>query len=126
MTTRDAASPLRCFACGRRPGDVTDGPTADEAGQCRRWEAGVLDVHETDDRGCRAAVACWACFWRTDPDMWISSECWAALDPVVPYEKLPVFDHDAPNSWDPAAYPWPVDVPLQMERVRRGHVSELS
>ena len=98
---------FRCFACGRFTDEVAgdEGPTADEAGQTHRWTAGVLDVH--DDRGCRAAVVCWPCFWKTDPDQWITPAHWEALRPMVAYARLPALDHDAPNAWDPATHPWP-------------------
>lgn len=97
----------RCFACGRFTDDVgtVEGPTADEVAQTHRWVTGVLDVH---DKGpCRAAVVCWPCFWKTDPDQWILPAHWAALDPVIPYERLPLLDHRLPGAWDPATYAWP-------------------
>jgi len=102
-----AADHLRCFACGRFTDEVSvDGPTAQEVGQVRRWTAGVLDVNGNDGP-CRAAVVCWRCFWKTEPDTWILPEHWAALTPLVPFEKLPALDHGAPNAWDPATYAWP-------------------
>ncbi len=98
----------RCFACGRFTDEVgpDEGPTAEEAGQAVRWTAGVLDVRGPDG-GCRAAVACWACFWRADPDLWISSSSWDALSPLVPFAAPPGLDHDAAAPWDPSSYPWP-------------------
>lgn len=101
----------RCFACGRFTDEVTSGgPTADEAGQCERWTTGVLDIHSMGENKCRAAVACWPCFWRTDPDMWISPEQWTALDPRVPYPRLPRLNHDfLPDAYDPNLYPWPLE-----------------
>lgn len=99
---------FRCFACGRFTDDVgaDEGPTADTAGQVHRWTTGVLDVHEHGP--CRAAVVCWPCCWKTDPDQWILPAHWAALHPVVPYERLPLLDHDNPKAWDPAIYSWPL------------------
>ena len=98
---------FRCFACGRLTDEVTDeGPTADDAGQTHRWTTGVLDVHENGP--CRAAVACWPCFWKTDPDQWILPAHWDALNPLVSYERLPLLDHNDPNAEDPATYPWPL------------------
>src|SRR5689334_1616791 len=97
----------RCFACGRFTDEVglDEGPTADEAGQTSRWSTGVLDVHDTER--CRAAVVCWPCCWRAEPDQWIRPSDWAALMPVIPYEQLPLLDHDLPEAWDPATYSWP-------------------
>ncbi len=100
---------FRCFACGRFTDEVKDGPTPDEVAQAERWETGILDVHSgRKDEPCRAGIACWVCFWKTDPDMWISPEHWIALNPLVPYEKLPVLDHELAYPWEPSLYPWPL------------------
>lgn len=101
----------RCFACGRRTDEVEGGPTPEEVGQAHRWAEGVLDVH-AEDGGCRAAVACWPCFWAIDPDLWIDAASWDAHGPLVPATRLPPmlepdvvdFRHE-----DPASYPWPVE-----------------
>jgi hypothetical protein len=62
--------------------------------------------------GYRAAVACWPCFWKTDPDQWILPAHWNALHPVVPFERLPLLDPYSiiatPGAWDAARYPWPL------------------
>lgn len=106
----ESTGDFRCFSCGRWCKEVVyGGPTADEAGQCRRWASGVLRV-AMDEGPYRATVACWVCFWKTDPDMWIHAEHWDALKPIIPASKLPLllefnlvtFAHD-----DPASYPWP-------------------
>jgi hypothetical protein len=102
----NAEGRFRCFACGRFTDEVTEeGPTADEAGQVQRVSTGVLDVHENGP--CRAAVACWPCFWKTDPDQWITPADWQALSPIIPFDRLPLLDHNHPRAWDPATYPWP-------------------
>jgi hypothetical protein len=104
------AERFRCFACGRFTDELTDeGPTAEEAGQSHRWTTGVLDVHEQGGP-CRAAVVCWPCFWKTDPDMWIHPSGWQALQPILPLERLLLIpdDHSAPGVWNPASYPWPL------------------
>ena len=102
----NATARHRCFACGRFTDEVTEGgPTPEEAGQWERWVTGVLDI--VDGKKCRAAVVCWPCFWKTDPDMWISPAQWDALQPRVPYAQLPLFDHTAPDGEDPNHYPWP-------------------
>lgn len=100
-------APARCFACGRRSDEVPGGPTASEAHQAWRWSAGVLEV-EGNEGGWRAAVACWVCFWKTDPDLWISQTCWEALSPVVPFEKLPPLRDDGADREDPSKYEWPI------------------
>jgi hypothetical protein len=84
-------------------GDVTEGgPTEDEAGQVERWKTGVLDVDG------KAGVVCWSCFWKTDPDLWISNECWDALSPLVPSSSLPSLFVSHDMMWDPTNYPWPL------------------
>lgn len=103
---------LRCFCCGERvdPAD-TSGPSPDDdgVGQIGRWLAMVLDVHEPVDQSlpCRAAVCCWPCFWRFDPDMWIHPSDWVSADPVVPYLALPILEHDHPDHENPFRYPYP-------------------
>jgi hypothetical protein len=97
----------RCFACGRFTDEVgaEEGPRAEDVGQIERWVTGVIDVH--DEPRCRAAIVCWPCHWKPDPDQWIRPAQWAALGPVVPYERLPLLDHNLPEAWDPATYVWP-------------------
>jgi hypothetical protein len=93
---------VQCVCCGRWCDEVKGGPTAVEVAQTRRWEAQVLDV--SHDGACRAAVVCWECFWKAKPDLWIEPEHWAALKPLVPYEKLPVLDHKDPRCYDVERY----------------------
>lgn len=104
-----AETRIRCFACGRYVDEVGpgEGPTADEAGQTHRWAAGVLDVRRHSAGHCFAAVACWPCFWKARPDLFVSAATWEALEPSVPFARLPKLEHDAPAPWDPASYPWP-------------------
>ncbi len=55
----------------------------------------------------RHVVVCHGCFDRLEPDMWISSECWATLSPVVPFERLP--PHVEPHNYAVEAYAaWPL------------------
>ena len=98
-------SDVRCFCCGEIASSRTDGPIPDDAAD--RWTAGVLDVHSLEERGCRAGVCCWPCFWSHDPDMWIAPEHWDEKNPVVPFEKLPVLNHSASDCWDETRYAWP-------------------
>jgi len=41
-----------------------------------------------------SSVMCRACFDELDPDMWTCEEHWAALKPVIPYDKLPICGED--------------------------------
>ena len=38
----------------------------------------------------RRVRVCHECLYKLEPDMWISSQCWERLDPVVPFEDLPI------------------------------------
>lgn len=38
----------------------------------------------------RRVTVCHHCFEKLDLDMWISSNCWAKLHPVVPFDRLPL------------------------------------
>ena len=40
--------------------------------------------------GWRTVNVCSDCMERLDADMWISEECWVALNPVVPFDDLPL------------------------------------
>jgi len=42
----------------------------------------------------RMVVVCHACCHALEPDMWISKECWDALNPKIPYDKLPMYVPD--------------------------------
>ena len=67
---------------------------------CEGWGAHADDW--------RHVVVCHGCFDRLDPDMWISSDCWAKLTPLVPFEKLPPHS-DEPHVLDVEAYAaWPL------------------
>jgi hypothetical protein len=38
----------------------------------------------------RAVVVCHHCLHKLEPDLWISSNCWASLNPITPFEELPM------------------------------------
>ena len=38
----------------------------------------------------RVVVVCHQCFEKLDPDMWTSKDCWEQLNPVTPFEALPL------------------------------------
>lgn len=103
VSLETAVTDIRCFSCGQFAATRRDGPTAEEAGQVRRWDASIIDVH-ADAKGseCRAAVCCWPCYWQIDPDMWILDYMWDVASPVVPFNSLPVLEDE-----DPASYSFP-------------------
>jgi hypothetical protein len=45
--------------------------------------------HVADVSDWRVVTVCHNCFHRLEPDMWISDNCWKALNPVIPFEQLP-------------------------------------
>jgi len=104
----DGMENVRCFCCGQMSHDRTDGPDPDEeeVGQAYRWSNGVLDVA---GGGCRAAVLCWPCFWKYDPDMWVTKHIYELEKPMVPFDKLPYLDHDNDDCWDGTKYKWPLE-----------------
>ncbi len=97
---------FRCFACGQFTDEVKDGPTPEEVDQAFRWQTGVLEVWQ-DGFYPKAAVVCWKCFWKTEPDMWISERQWRALNPIVSWLYLPLIKDNIQNIWEPQLYPWP-------------------
>jgi hypothetical protein len=68
----------------------------------------VLDCEPSDRTGgkqWKAVVVCHECFKRLDPDMWISERCWININPVVPFDELPLTkSFDDENKWQPQGY----------------------
>ena len=101
---------MKCFGCGAEK-DLTakelypfpeDGLISDEPIDplfvlcCEGWDehSGVW----------KQVVVCHVCFHKLEPDMWISSNCWATINPKVRFEGLPDHDHancgnDDPTIW---------------------------
>ena len=53
----------------------------------------------------KACVVCHECFHKLDPDMWISSNCWASLKPQTLFQDLPAMvHHENPGRWKPETY----------------------
>jgi hypothetical protein len=47
----------------------------------------------------RMVVVCHTCFHKLEPDMWISKGCWEVINPVIPYEKLPMWVEGVNDAW---------------------------
>jgi hypothetical protein len=58
-----------------------------------------------------------------DIDMWLSEEGWNAGKPAVPFDKLPVYDHDAVLADEPKTY-WRVAVPNAKETNQNNYGSD--
>lgn len=52
----------------------------------------------------RAVVVCHECFRKLDPDMWISENCWKNINPVIPFDELPLNNIDGDGKWKPENY----------------------
>lgn len=51
----------------------------------------LIDANGKPDRGTfRVARCCGACLDAMDVDMWTTQGAWAALNPLVPFDQLPV------------------------------------
>lgn len=46
-----------------------------------------------DGDGKHRPIVCFHCFHCLQPDMWITEECWKALDPKTPWAELPNGGH---------------------------------
>jgi hypothetical protein len=92
---------VKCFACGVEkdtevlepfpyPDCFVDEPLAP------LW---ILDVQSNDwpPREWRTTVVCHECFHKIDPDMWIREDHWNNINPVVPFDRLPLEDKQARN-----------------------------
>ena len=51
---------------------------------CESWDS--------PDKRWRRATVCHECYHKLQPDMWISDRCWKNLDPVTPFEQLPLLE----------------------------------
>lgn len=56
------------------------------------------------DVGWKHVVVCHSCFAKLDPDMWISSDCWKSIDPVVDFKNLPDHTETSCGSDNPENY----------------------
>ena len=89
---------MKCFACGVEkdlkvlevypfPGRMCDEPIAPLLALECEGDGGFVSRNPF-----KVVVVCHQCFEKLDPDMWISEKCWRSLNPVTPYEALPVRD----------------------------------
>jgi len=96
---------LRCFGCDiEKDTEILEiSPFAEEDGLVDEpiIPLFVLDVEDpqipndpNNDSEFRMVVVCHTCFHALDHDMWISKDNWDAINPIVPYHKLPLYDVD--------------------------------
>lgn len=97
---------MKCFGCG-----VEKDLNALEVSP-HHLEDGIVDepippLMVIDCNGAdhfRIVVVCHECFHRLNVDLWISERCWKQLNPVVPFEQLPLNELEGDEKWDPANY----------------------
>lgn len=63
----------------------------------------ALNYSEDGNKG-RKAVVCHKCFDKLNVDMWISDGCWRGINPVTPYESLPVHTDENCDEYNPLFY----------------------
>ena len=105
----------KCFSCGVEKnldiGEVSlwaeeDGLTDELMSPLHVIECCSSEPNK-DTKIWKAAIVCNECFHRLQPDMWISENCWIELSPIIPFDKLPKFDYNERQRWDPETYKFP-------------------
>jgi len=102
---------MRCFWCAETITTLPENDPHREHENYSYFPAGVLEVlpgdqggNGGDDKSCRCTVLCWDCFNKYEPDMWTCETHWNDVKPAVPFNKLPLFDHDDPMCEDYTHY----------------------
>src|SRR3990172_4977350 len=99
---------MNCFGCGaEKDTDVLEFYTQDDrlVNDEPIPPLFVLCVESREsDPKWREAVVCHVCFVKLDVDMWISSQCWAKLDPVVLFAQLPEHTEETCGNDDPSIF----------------------
>lgn len=96
---------MKCFCCGEEIVELPD----EERSPSVHLPAYVREVYGLQvcgfvgDGTDRCAVVCRSCF-RRDPDVVDCTETWTKRCPVVPFDKLPFFNHDDPLRRKPSHY----------------------
>lgn len=68
----------------------------------------VIDCSPKGHGPYRICVLCHKCFHFLEendgPDMWMMEVEWESLKPLIPFNKLPIFDHTLENRYNPEIY----------------------
>jgi hypothetical protein len=102
---------MKCFGCGVNKNydvlEVYPYPEEDRLcdGPIEPLFALEVQPNKVDfDGKWRMTVVCHECFHKIQPDMWIGENCWIAIDPVIPFNDLPLCRQDLPEKWNPKNY----------------------
>jgi hypothetical protein len=98
---------MKCFACGveKDMAALEVSKWAEEDGLC---DEPIEPLHVIECQSItypnifKATVICLECHHKLQPDMWISEPMWIALNPVIPFDRLPM-PHDK-AMWNPEFY----------------------
>ncbi len=89
---------INCLACGSaKDTSVKEPYPYPDDGILDDRPIAPLFAIECRGSGWRVVIVCHHCIHKLDPDMWISDRCWAALNPVTPFERLPIPIDDEDN-----------------------------
>lgn len=92
---------VKCMGCGvkkdRNQLEVYQWP--EEERLCTDPLPPLLEVDaepwdDVETKDWRRATVCHSCWRKLDADMWISSRCWKKLNPVTPFEDLPLLKEE--------------------------------
>lgn len=104
---------MHCLACGitketshNEIYPYPDDGIVDDEPVCPLW---VLECRGAE---WRVAIVCHHCFHKLDPDMWINDRGWAFLNPITPFEKLPLPVEDSSILFQVETYGPSVKQPL--------------
>jgi len=108
---------IRCLACGTEKNldELEIFPHEDMLTQDEPIQALVtIECQSNDDPAdFRIAIVCHDCYFKLEPDMWISEACWLEINAITPFSVLPIakeFDYTKEGvacgdvRWDPASY----------------------
>lgn len=99
----------KCFGCGiEKDLEALEFYPSDEQGVDTTEPITPLMLIECQDSNFKnpykMCIVCHNCFEKLDPDMWISSDGWKLLNPVIEFENLPETDGDGLERWDITKY----------------------
>jgi hypothetical protein len=80
----------KCLACGiEKDTDVKEIYPYPEDGLIDKPIEPLMAIECKGSVDRRFAEVCHECFHELDVDMWISDRHWTALNPIIPFERLP-------------------------------------